>query len=145
VLIGAVAVGLLLGASALGYWLTTPLPAKGRESPVRLALEKDLRELGGAYLRFQDTEGRPPGSFEELNNKFPLPAGCSGATVFWGAGMRSMCKDNGPWEDVVVAHALIPGKDVKYRFLVTLMCDGSVRVMTADDFEAALKAKPISR
>ena len=97
----------------------------------------DLKELGLAYLNFQDAEGRPPKSFEELNRKAKLSPGCAKATMFWGAGMAAMCKD-GPTTDVVIGHITTSdGKAVQ-----ALMCDGSVRGMTAAEFESAKKAKP---
>jgi hypothetical protein len=100
----------------------------------------DLKELGMAYLNFQDAENHPPKSYEELTKKFPLPPGCAKATVFWGAGMGGKCKD-GAASEVVIAHMTSPGgKDV-----LALMCDASVKVMTQQEFDSAVKAKPLPR
>jgi hypothetical protein len=130
---------LALVVCGVGYDFLGCGKAKVRENPERVALMKDIEELGRAYASFQTTEGRPPRSFVELNTKYPLPASCSQVTVYWGAGMRDMCKEEATWDDVVVAHCLTPnGKSV-----VALMCDGSVKGMAPETLEGAKKAKPL--
>ena len=81
-----------------------------KENPARMAIARDLKELGQAYMKFQDSEKRPPKSFEELNAKYSLSAGCANATVIWGGWMREMCKEDARWEDVVIAHSLSPSE-----------------------------------
>ena len=98
----------------------------------------DLKELGLAYVVFQEKEQRPPKSYEELARQFPLPPECARATVFWGAGAAGMCKD-GPSSNVILGHLPNPGG----RGVIALYCDGSVRAITDEEFNAATKAKPL--
>lgn len=100
----------------------------------------DLKELGMAYLNFQDAENHPPKSYEELTKKFPLPPGCSKAMVVWGGGMAGKCKE-GSASEVVIAHMPDPGG----KNVLALMCDASVKTMTQQDFDSAVKAKPLPR
>jgi hypothetical protein len=113
---------------------------KVRTSADRSKLMNDMKQLGLAYHNFQDAEGRPPKSFDELNKKFPLPAGASQVTVIWGGAIRGTDVE-GPSSEIVLGHAPDPdGKGV-----LALMCDASVVRMTNAEFESAKKAKPPKR
>ena len=90
-------------------------------------------------ISFQEAEARPTKSHDEPNKKHPLPAGISGVTVIWGAGMGPLCKD-GAASDIVLAHANAPGGSV-----LVLMCDGTVKNITEQEFDSARIAKPLSR
>ena len=74
----------------------------------RAKLSNDMKQLGISYLNYQDSEGRPPKSQEELDKKQKLAAGIGNVTVIWGPGMGPMCKD-GAAAEIAVAHANAPG------------------------------------
>ena len=112
---------------------------KVKDAQDRAKLTNEMKQLGISYLNFQDAEARPPKSHDELNKKQPLPAGISGVTVIWGAGMGPLCKD-GVASDIVVAHANAPGGSVQ-----VLMCDGTVKNITKQEFDSARIAKSLSR
>jgi hypothetical protein len=112
---------------------------KVKDAQDRANLTNDMKQLGISYLNFQEAEARPPKSHDELNKKHPLPAGISGVTVIWGAGMGPLCKD-GAAADIVVAHANAPGGSV-----LVLMCDGTVKNIAKQEFDSARIAKPLSR
>lgn len=104
----------------------------------RVKASNNLKEIAIAYHNFQDTEGRPPKSYEELTKKYPLPSECGQATVFWGAGAGGMCKD-GAAGDVILGHLPNPGA----KGVLAMYCDGSVRAITDEEFKSAAKAKPL--
>ncbi len=128
---------LLAAVAVLAFALTGC--GKVKDAQDRVKLTNDMKQLGLSYLNFQDAESRPPNSFDELNKKHPLPAGISGVTVIWGAGMGPLCKD-GAASDIVVAHANAPGGSV-----LVLMCDGTVKNIAKQEFESARIAKSLSR
>jgi hypothetical protein len=104
----------------------------------RVKASNDLKQIAVAYHQFQDTEGRPPKSYEELTKKYPLPAECAQATVYWGAGVGPKCKD-GPTSDVILGHLPNPGS----KGVLAMYCDGSVKAITDEEFNSAIKAKPL--
>lgn len=121
----------LVAAAAVGC-------GKVQDAQNRARGTNDLKELGLAYILFQDKEQRPPKSYEELTRQFPLPPECARATVVWGAGAAGMCKD-GPSSDVILGHLRNPGG----KGVLALYCDGSVRAITDEEFNVATKAKPL--
>jgi hypothetical protein len=97
------------------------------------ALE-DLKQLGIAYHSFNETEIRPPKSYEELNKKFPLPPGCEQATVFWGANARTQ---ESKASEVILGYMPNPAA----KGVLVLYCDASVAELTDQEFSKAKKAK----
>jgi hypothetical protein len=112
---------------------------KVKDAQDRVKLTNDMKQLGISYLNFQDAEGHPPKSFDELNKKEPLPTAIANATVIWGAGMAGMCKD-GAASEVVIAHTNAPGGSV-----LVLRADGTVQNISKQEFDTARIAKPLAR
>jgi hypothetical protein len=103
----------------------------------RAVLTNDLKEIGLAYINFQESEQRPPQSFDELNKKSPLSPGCAKVNMIWGAGMAGLCKD-GASNEIVIGHVASPGT----TNMIVLFCDGTVQQLTADEYSRAKKATP---
>lgn len=112
---------------------------KVKEARDRNETTDDLKELGLAYLQFQDTNGKPPRSFDELSKLVTLPARARNVTVIWGAGMGSLCRD-GAASDIVVGYGPVTGGSVPVLF-----ADGTVRALQQSALDTAPKAKPITR
>jgi hypothetical protein len=111
-----------------------------KQAAERSQTVNDLKELGLAYMNFQDTNGRPPKSLDELaafsqKMQHPLPAGVSKLTVFWGAGMLGHGK-NAATSDVILAYG-----PTTNNLVPVLMGNGATNTMTTQEFESARKAK----
>jgi RNA polymerase sigma factor (sigma-70 family) len=106
--------------------------APGGQSTVKLNPSKDLRYLA-LHLQAQGKNGRLPAKLEELTNlKRELPqvyqAIQDGAyVVIWGAPYSA---------EVIIAYE----RDVPRKGGVVLAGDGSVRVLSAEEFQTASKA-----
>ena len=116
---------------------------KMKQAGDRARVTNDLKQLGMAYIAYQDTNQKPPKSYQELatySQKMgdPLSAGIASLNVTWGAGMAYLCRD-GAAAEVVVAHG--PVADV----VPALFADGSVRSLTKAEFDSAKKATVLTR
>jgi hypothetical protein len=100
------------------------------------AKARELNDFAKAYHNFLDSERRPPQSFQELNAKYPLPASCAQATVYWGTGIGGI--EDGPATGTVLAY--LPNPDGPGKLV--LFCDGMVDVLSDTDFAAARKGTP---
>ncbi len=103
----------------------------------RVKASNDLKELALTYHKFVLTEGRPPKSYAELNQKYPMTPECERATVYWGADI--IAKD-GSSGDTILGHLPNPGG----KGVLAMYCDGSVRAITQAEFDAAKKAQPLA-
>jgi hypothetical protein len=112
------------------------VPVGCGDAAQRARSTNDLKELGLTYHKFVLTEGRPPKSYAELNQKYPMSPGCERATVYWGADVA------GP--DVVAGDTILGYLPTRLSSGGTLAvyCDGSVRELSQQQFDAAPKAKP---
>jgi prepilin-type processing-associated H-X9-DG protein len=100
----------------------------------------DLKQIGLAYQNYLDAEGKAPGQAADLQ-KYLLEspptyqALVNGQyVVLWGATLQSMTA--GTSNTVLGYEADVPTKGGN-----VLMGDGSVRIMTVPEFQAAPKAK----
>jgi len=125
-----------------------PLAAVGcggiKQSAERKKAQNDLKELGIAYITYQDTNQKPPKSLDELvafaqKSGSPLSSGVIRLSVVWGAGMAGLCRD-GAASEVVIASAPASG-----GLVPVLMADGSVRTMNQKEYDGAKKATPLNR
>jgi predicted Zn finger-like uncharacterized protein len=122
-----------------------PPDARAPNSPRTAADKKkaanDLKELALAYLTFLDSnQGKPPANLEELSRFFSkdgkvLQAMKEGKYVFlYGVGLQAMTAGT---SNTILAYE----KDVPTGGGQVVMADGSVKDMTAQEFQAAPKAK----
>lgn len=110
-------------------WLAPKLPAKGEFHK----FENDVREFGKVYLKYQNDNGRPPKSLEELQ---PMVDRASPSmrervkndeiAVVWGARI-------GPELPESRAKTVIVGKPVVHGKQVVIHQDGSVRHYTPQE------------
>ncbi|HSQ56426.1 MAG TPA: hypothetical protein VLM40_11855 [Gemmata sp.] len=70
-----------------------PACGKVKQAADRTKVMNDLKGLGIAYINFQDSNQKPPKSYQELaayaqKMGESLPSGVANLTVTWGAGWR---------------------------------------------------------
>ena len=102
-----------------------------------------VKMVGLAYHQFQETNNRPPRSFDELakfaqTKSINLPPGAADVTVIWGAGIGSLNKD-GPGGEVVLGYLPASGK----KDVFVLYADGSVKQEPEATFFRAKFAIPL--
>ena len=108
----------------------------------RIKVINDLKELGLAYMVYQDANQKPPKSYQELADHtkrmgHPFSPGVANLTVTWGTGMGGLCKD-GASSEVVVAHGPITSE------VAVLYANGATANLTKAEFDSAKKAKPLN-
>jgi hypothetical protein len=120
---------------------SAPAPNSPRTAAEKKKAANDLKELALAYHSFLDShQGKPPANLEDLATYFDkggtvLQAMKEGKYVFlYGVGLQAMPMGSA---NTVLAYE----KDVPTRGGQVVMADGSVKDMTAKEFEAAPKAK----
>jgi hypothetical protein len=135
----------------IGYCLTGCIPGNKNASPntkvnplgpfpviQRTMAELELQQIGLVYLSFTDTNGRPPANLDELDLKLQYPKYHQAILekryiIYWNANRL-----NAPagMANTVLGY----DADVLTKKSAVLMLDGSVTVMTPEEFKQAAKA-----
>ncbi len=117
----------------------TPSAPAPRDARTAIPRSNQLKMIGLAYHSYAGTNKRPPSKIEELapfyENNAAITAAVHDGTivVLWNASFQTMTAGT---SNTVLAYE----KDAKDKGGVVLMADGSVRTMTAKEFEGAAKA-----
>ena len=115
-----------------------PAPAPAADGKTAALLTNQLKMIGLAYHSYSDN-GRPPAKAEDLaplyENDKKITAALKDGTivVFWNSSFKNMPAGT---SNTVLGYE----KDAKDKGGLVLMADGSVRTMTAKEFNAATKA-----
>lgn len=118
-----------------------PGVVKTREDPERMKRSNDLKQLGQLYQQYQDAHAQGPARAEDLAPlaaKDPARQAALQAVqsehyvLLWGVNRSAL--PEGPSQTVLGYESAAPTAGG-----LVLMADGSVRAMTADEFQAAPK------